>query len=108
MTVVAQGPTAGWTSMLDLVDDAVDAAWVAIGRGDLDEASEAIDELEHLATLPPLPDELSVRARSVLERLCALDAQLEAARVELRRELQVAQRLAPTGRSVPRFIDRTS
>jgi len=108
MSTATQGPLVGWSSMLDQVDHAVDAAWVAVGRGDLGEASRAIDELHHSAALPPLPPELSGRARDVLERLRALDAELEAARVDVWRELQVTQRLAPSERSVPRFIDQTS
>lgn len=107
MTVGASA-LAGWVATLDQLDWAADAAWVAIGGGDLDAAAQAIDAIDQPPMLPPLPDELSERAGQVLDRLHALEALLAAAQQEVRRDLEVAHRLASSERAVPRFIDRRS
>lgn len=98
----------GWAEALDRLDAAVDAAWQALGAGDATGLALAVDELDQRSELPPLPEAMGGRARDVLARLGALDALLESARAEVRRELAIAHRLGPATRAVPRFIDRTA
>lgn len=105
---VGASALAGWAATLDQLDWATDAAWVAVGRGDLEAASQAIDALDQPPTLPPLPEELADRATQVLDRLHALEALLASAQHEVRKGLDVTQRMAASERAVPRFIDRRS
>jgi len=101
---------AGWTATLDQLDWVVDAAWTAIGCGDLERALHAIDGLEQSPMLPPLPAALGERATQVLDRLRRLEEWLAAAQRHVRMDLSITRRraTAPTAglRTVPRFIDR--
>ena len=104
--------TAAWNAALDalelevgrvealLVDDHAqrDVAWAA--------AATAHTEWTAPTGLPPLPAELTARARSVLDRQSAAAAALAVAMTANRRQSMLAARMSPPQVSRPAFLDR--
>ena len=96
-----------WPALLDRLDATLDAAWDAVGRADLDAVGASIDALAASPLeLAPLPGALGPRAAGIVARMTDLGALLGATRDEVRRDLSVAERLAPGAACAPRYIDR--
>lgn len=95
-----------WTPSLDSLELALDEAWMAIGRQDLDAALATLRALEP-QYLVDLPARLAGRASELIRRLDDLVRVLADAQREVERELAKATRLTTnTGTAHPRYIDQ--